>query len=290
MPGILAGEYGAALGRGAAYAAIQTAAQQMLAGAAALDITFTAFTPPTASTAGAVAFSVRVTNLSGHKLPTGYSEGRRMWLDVQVRDAGGALLAESGAYDATSATLASDPQARVYEVLQGIWDGSAMRCRTTDAGGAPLFHFALNDCIAKDDRIPPLGFSGAADPQTQPVDLAYPASGGRTVNYDEAPYRFVVPAATALPLAVSATLYYQTASREYIEFLRNEAQSNAFPAENDLCAGATLDRPFVVGPQARTRAEYLYELWNDAPGDPQPGYGKSPPQIAGAPATLHVGG
>lgn len=46
-----------------------------------------------------------------------------------------------------------------------------------------------------------------------------------------------------------------------------------------MCVGAS-NRPFSVGPQGRTRGEYAYELWNNAPADiTQPGYGKSPPEL-----------
>jgi hypothetical protein len=41
---------------------------------------------------------VRVTNLTGHKLISGYPEGRRMWLNLGWYDAGGGLLLEQGAY------------------------------------------------------------------------------------------------------------------------------------------------------------------------------------------------
>ena len=36
---------------------------------------------------GELVVRTKVTNLTGHKLPTGYPEGRRMWLQVQVQDA-----------------------------------------------------------------------------------------------------------------------------------------------------------------------------------------------------------
>ena len=39
-----------------------------------------------------------VTNLTGHKLITGYPEGRRMWLNVVWKDGGGAVIHEDGAY------------------------------------------------------------------------------------------------------------------------------------------------------------------------------------------------
>jgi len=43
---------------------------------------------------------VTVTNLAGHKLPTGYPEGRRVWLNVVWKDEGGAIVHEDGAYGA----------------------------------------------------------------------------------------------------------------------------------------------------------------------------------------------
>ncbi len=156
-----------------------------------------------------------------------------------------------------------------------------------------MFHFALNDCIAKDNRIPPLGFqpATAADPNgydLRPVGATYPeASPGVLVNYDSVPYSVTVPAGTPLPLSATARLYFQTSSREYIEFLRNEAVENGFEGENQMCMGGP-DRPFVVGPKDRTRGEYMYQLWNgdrifgDGFGDPMapaPGYGKSPPEL-----------
>ncbi|MGA9423231.1 MAG: hypothetical protein WBW61_12785, partial [Rhodanobacteraceae bacterium] len=81
------------------------------------------------------------------------------------------------------------------------------------------------------------------------------------------------------PLTATARLYYQISSKSYIEFLQREAADNAFVPENDLCSGGP-QRPFPVGPQDRTRGEYVYELWNNALDDPvQPGYGKSPPEL-----------
>ena len=40
-----------------------------------------------------------MTNNTGHKLPTGYPEGRRMWLNLRAYDDDGELIYESGAYD-----------------------------------------------------------------------------------------------------------------------------------------------------------------------------------------------
>src|SRR5688572_433699 len=46
----------------------------------------------------------RIVNQTGHKLPTGYAEGRRMWLEVRFY-AGQTLLAERGHYDHVTAEL-----------------------------------------------------------------------------------------------------------------------------------------------------------------------------------------
>jgi hypothetical protein len=273
-------------------------ARAMLGTAADVATTIQSYTPPGTS-AGAMAVEVKVTNKSGHKLPTGYAEGRRMWINLQVKDANGGLVYESGAYDPATAILTADPQARVYEVLQGIFNHNGTNaCDVEDAGGGAMFHFVLNDCIAKDNRIPPLGFkpATAGDPngyEMNPVGVTYPETApgsGILVNYDSVDYTLAVPAGTVGPLTATARLYYQTSSKEYIEFLRNEALANATPDENTMCMGSDA-RPFTVGPQGKTRGQYVYDLWNtervsdrifgdgfDGTDLPN-GYGRSPPEL-----------
>lgn len=296
VPGIIKGEYGdtssvpgayGGVGRQDSFDQTVTWARQMLGNAASMDATIQNFTPPTGS-AGSMAVRVKVTNLSGHKLPTGYSEGRRMWVNLQVHDANGALVFESGAYDAAGAMLTLDPQVRVYEVLQGIFNANGTGiCDIENGSGNAMFHFVLNDCVAKDNRIPPLGFkpATAADPNgydLRPVGAIYPETtpgSGILVNYDTVDYSVPVPVGAVVPLTVNARLYYQLSSKDYIAFLRDEAVVNGTAGENQMCMSAS-NRPFVVGPQERTRGEYMYQLWNNAANDPvQPGYGKSQPEL-----------
>ncbi len=302
IPGMIKGEYSdtsaipgswQGIGRQASFDQAIGWARQLLQSAAAVVTTISAYSAPTLSVAGSIALQVEVTNLSGHKLPSGYGEGRRMWINVQVHDAGGSLLAESGAYDLASAVLGSDPQAHVYEVLQGIFNhNGSSTCDVVNGSGKAMFHFALNDCVAKDNRIPPLGFRPATldDPngyEVRPVGAIYPETApgsGTLVNVDRVAYRFSVPAGAVGPFTATARLYYQTSSKDYIDFLRDEAVANAFPGENQMCSGAS-NRPFVVGPQGRTRGEYMHQLWNNPSDDPvQPGYGKSPPELIGVAA------
>ena len=303
VPGIIKGEFGAGLdssgmNRTASLEQTIAWARDLLGTAASVETTIENYTPPTATEAGSMSLAVKVTNLTGHKLPTGYAEGRRMWINLQVRDANGTLVFESGAYDPVTAELSRDPQLRIYETLQGIWNHLGTgTCDVEDAESDPMFHFALNDCIARDSRIPPLGFkpATASDPNgydLRPVGLTYPETSpgsGVLVNYDVAPYVLPVPPGTVGPLTATARLYYQTASSDYIRFLRDEAVENGFPAENDLCAGGTSDRPFTVGPQSKSRGQYIYDLWagdrifgagfDDAEPLPPLGYGKSPPEL-----------
>lgn len=179
--------------------------------------------------------AVTVTNRTGHKLPTGYPEGRRMWLNVQFLDATGALVAESGAYDASTGVLASDPQLKVYEVKPVVGENIA------DTVGLPAnteFHFVLNNKVLKDNRIPPLGFTNAAYESFggAPVGARYEDGQNFDVTYYEVP---------AGAVRAVVTLYYQSLSKEYIEFLRDEG----------IPGGA---------------GDTLYWLWDN--------YGKCPPE------------
>jgi hypothetical protein len=153
---------------------------------------------------------VRVTNESGHKLPTGYPEGRRMWLNLRAYDAAGLLIYESGAYNLATGKLIEDPSIKVYEAKQGITPELAA---VVGLDPGPSFHFALNNTTYKDNRIPPRGYTEAAydRPGMRPVGATY-ADGQ---YWDDTFY--VIPAAT---VRVVATLYYQTASSDYIDFLR----------------------------------------------------------------------
>jgi hypothetical protein len=154
--------------------------------------------------------TVRVINESGHKLPTGYPEGRRMWLNLQAYDASGALLYESGAYDEETGQLIEDSSLKVYEAKQGLTPELAA---VVGMNPGPTFHFALNNTTYKDNRIPPRGYTitDYDRPGLRPVGASY-ADGQYWDNT-----LYIVPAAT---VRVVATLYYQTASDEYITFLR----------------------------------------------------------------------
>lgn len=152
---------------------------------------------------------VRVTNETAHKLPSGYPEGRRIWVNVRAFDALGGLVFESGAYNPSTGVLTRDANIKVYEIETGLSPGLAA------ALGLPAgqsFHFVLNDTVYKDDRVPPLGFTNAAFAAIQSPPVAYSYADGQ--NWDDTDYPIPYQAAR-----VEATLYYQTTSKEFVEFL-----------------------------------------------------------------------
>lgn len=165
---------------------------------------------------------VRITNLTGHKLPTGYPDGRRMWINLIALDLHHDTVFQSGVYDFPSAILQEDSYLKVYEAVHGLTADSAARYGLP---AGPSFHFFLNDTIFKDNRIPPEGFtnSGFAERLAEPVGTFYIDSQ----YWDET--RYTLPSTAA---NVIVTIYYQTISKEYVEFLRDQNVSNSYDWNN----------------------------------------------------------
>lgn len=191
---------------------------------------------------------VKVTNKTGHSLPTGYPDGRRLWISLQVRDGAGSLLYESGHYDNASAELVTDGAARtlttaqvpsidassnavmVYERRTGSQD--------PDTGVYSLSEDLLNGLIMFDNRIPPSGYSKAAyraggimfmtydEVTLEPTETAgrYPDGQG----WDEVTYTFRAPAGAA-GLRATAQLEWQTHSRDFVEHLKTQDTSTLRP-------------------------------------------------------------
>ncbi len=200
----------------AALAATKQRAIATLRRAATLDLVF-----PDDDT-----LNVRITNETGHKLPTGYPEGRRMWLNVKFFNATGTIISESGRYEFIDdelkgtpvrvPTILADNQLKVYETKPGLSEAWAAEIGL-EAG--PSSHFVLNDMIYKDNRIPPRGFTNAAFASHSAQPVAYSYQDGQF--WDNTPYRIPEGA-----VEVEVTLYYQTASWEYIKFLVEENRTN----------------------------------------------------------------
>lgn len=160
--------------------------------------------------------AVRVINETGHKLPSGYPEGRRLWLNIRAYNSNWDLIYESAAYDSSTGVLTHDTDAKIYETKPGISEEIAS---LTGFSAGPSFHFAINSKIYFDNRIPPRGFTNANFETIQSPPIGYSYADGQ--YWDDTEY--LIPGATA---KLVVTLYYQTTSKEYVEFLRDENTTN----------------------------------------------------------------
>lgn len=274
VPQVLKGEY-PNLNRDDAFDATTAWALDMLQDkSATVEVT----TLSEAESGGNLELEVKVTNLTGHKLPTGYPEGRRMWLHLEARDGNNNLIWQSGAYDPTTGELTEDAQVKVYRSEPGIFNlNGTGECDSTDTNGNHLFHFVRNNCYVIDNRIPPLGFKGGSDIEMRPKGYTYPETSpgsGVLVNYDVTPYSIPVPLSATSPITVNATLRFQIVSKDYVEFLLDQSNTNGFP--NDCI-------PRTTGTPDMTRAEILYDMWER--------YDRAPPvdmDLASAQATTTV--
>lgn len=193
---------------------VSNAVVSTLATAAEVNLTASETTP------GTIDAVVSIENKTGHKLPTGYPEGRRMWIQVRAFDANGVPFFETGMLDSNS-ELILDANIKVYEMHMGS-ENAVLGIPYQDT-----FHFLLNNMITKDNRIHPKGMvqkkgMGGTD-SFDPVLAPWPLGGLYPDNHyiDTTNYQITVPAGTARPIRVAATVLHQVSSFEYVDFLAN---------------------------------------------------------------------
>jgi len=172
----------------------------------------------------------RIVNQTGHKLITGYGEGRRMFVNIQAYQ-GETLVWEVNPYDDTIGTLrglpldyspSSPPLGPNEEYLGELVYESHLKSSIT--GEDITLHFILATGQEKDNRIPPKGFriAEAAERLCVPVVDGVPDTALYTAAEYSGGYDDVALSIPAGADRVEVRLYYQTISREYARFLRNE--------------------------------------------------------------------
>ena len=226
--------------------------------------------------------TLKVVNLTGHKLISGYPEGRRMWLNIKWFDSQDTLIREDGAYgplvdDDGNAIMVANPaggpdvqveslleldddHGLIYEAHYAMTQEWAALLIATgkspdlvlnyerDSGEADhtlgelaaeepgsyeeTFHFALNNYVSYDNRIPPYGmrYDEARKRNTLPVpndQYGSPSAGGVYNYWDEFDLNLLRPGNA---VSADVTLYYQGTSWEYIQFLK-EANNGTDPAQ-----------------------------------------------------------
>jgi len=210
--------------------------------------------------------TLKVTNLTGHKLISGYPEGRRMWLNIKWYDGNNTLVREDGAYGPMTVTLngtpttintildLNDPNTKIYEAHYGMTQEWAQQLidlgyssdmvlsydRATGAADYTLgnlaaqapntyhetFHFVLNNTVAKDNRIPPYGMT--YDEARKRNALPVPANqyGGNGSGSIYNYWDIVDLNPPAGAVYADINLMYQPTSWEYVQFLYLENNGN----------------------------------------------------------------
>jgi hypothetical protein len=203
--------------------------------------------------------TLKVTNLTAHKLISGYPEGRRMWLNVKWYDSANTLVREDGKYGDLTVNIEGtptivktilnldDPNTKVYEAHYGMtqeWANQLLNLgypaslplsfdRVTGAVDYTLgelaaqaagtdhetFHFVLNNTVAKDNRIPPYGMSYDEAQKRNALPVPMAQYGSPPAG---GTYNYWDQIALSPPAdAAYATidLLYQPTSWEYVQFL-----------------------------------------------------------------------
>jgi hypothetical protein len=217
--------------------------------------------------------TLKVINLTGHKLISGYPEGRRMWLNVKWYDAANNLLREDGKYGDLAVTVDGQPKTvktilnpastKVYEAHYGMtqeWANQLLGLgyspnlplsydTTTGAVNYTLgqlaaqaagtshetFHFVLNNTVVKDNRIPPYGmkYDEARKRNAQPVPASQYGGPGAGGAFNYWDEVLLSPPGGATSATIS--LLYQPTSWEYVQFLHlANTKANAFLANEGV--------------------------------------------------------
>ncbi len=177
--------------------------------------------------------TIRVRNNTGHKLISGFPEGRRMFLNIKWYN-GADIIGEVNPYAPLVKQTVGGNDVYVsggditVKTPELIWEAEMSSSLTSETKS---FHFALATSRHKDNRIPPKGFNtaGMTARMTQPVWNGADAPGYFTVAEYAGGYDDVTVAKPAGTTSYVATLYYQTTSREYVKFLRDEIQGYTAP-------------------------------------------------------------
>ena len=207
------------LGLGGELDAMDAAIQRSLQDAVSLSITSTI--PPNLTLASdeSFTFDLRVTNETGHKLPTGYPEGRRVYLEVALHF-GTDTTVVSGFWDPNTGNLVPDPQLRTYETEHGRYEAGT---------STPTHHIVFANQIISDTRIPPEGFSPSS-PDMVPSGRDY---GSTTPfnHWDDVSFTIDAPQLTeATTGTVTVRAMHQITDGNYVRFLLDTAAGSTAAA------------------------------------------------------------
>jgi hypothetical protein len=164
-------------------------------------------------TAEGLVAEVEVENLAGHKLPTAYPS-RRVWIHLAVRDAGGRVVFESGAFSPDGRIAGNDNDADAtqfephYAEITQAGQVQVYESMMVDPAGRLTTGLLSGARYVKDNRLLPRGMSKAA----ATGDIAVLGRAAQDADFgngrDRVTYRVPLNGAQG-PLTVTAELWYQ---------------------------------------------------------------------------------
>jgi hypothetical protein len=190
-----------------------------------------------------------VKNNAGHKLISGFPEGRRMFLNIKFFNASGYPLGEINPYEplvvqkdffGNDMYISGGNLTKTHNEM--VWE---CEMTSTLTGEDKTFHFVLGTDRYKDNRIPPRGFNTSAMSTRiiQPRWEGEDAPDYFTVEEYAGGYDKLIISKPLGTAYWNATLFYQTTSKEYIEFLRDEINGNGGTLQG---TGAGGDPPYLI--------------------------------------------
>ena len=250
---------------------------------------------PTLVSGTTYAVTARVTNLTGHALPSGYPDGRRAFMTLVVKDAAGNVLYENGVWDAATAevkatTASAGPAHRAHTATVTDSDGTVRfyEKKTGAPNGDGTYRITeslLNPVIMFDNRLRPSGFdvnvyngiNGAAGGGVRTVNY----SGTETAatwfneptlyvdpatslgqNFEDVTYQFTLPAGQ-VPASAKASFWYQSHTRDFLEYLKdrnNEESTKDLTGDPSFPSRpTTLGGPKPQGTPSILSANYPYD-------------------------------
>ncbi|MFT3788487.1 MAG: multiheme c-type cytochrome [Tepidisphaeraceae bacterium] len=167
-------------------------------------------------------FDVVVTNLTGHKFPTGYPS-RRAWVNTEVR-VGRSVVFESGEPDAQGHIKNVEPASELgvphVDVVTQPSEVPIYEMVAHDHDGKPTTLLTAMATRWKDNRLLPAGFAkeGPNAAETAPAGIGADANfvGGS----DRVTYRIPLPADVQGSAVIVVRMYYQTVPPHWADALR----------------------------------------------------------------------
>ena len=161
---------------------------------------------------------VNVTNLTGHKFPTGFPS-RRAWLQVEIKNRSGEVVFYSGSWDTNGKIKGLDDSYEPHHDI--ITDGDQVQIYQSvmqDLNGDVTYTLLRGAAYIKDNRLPPMGFKSTFS-EYEAVAVKGKAAQDRNFNFgyqdggrDQVTYR--IPAQES-EYEVSVSMYYQSLSPRF---------------------------------------------------------------------------